>query len=197
MRTLFLICSFFVATISTAQAATVKVTPSVNTVSVLDIFSVVVSATGFPETGGATLGVRFDPKVVQIYDVSVNVAQMYNVPITTGSPFDFISASAFDNVAGEAVISVLAPLAGALPSGNFDAFRIYFRGIGSGATSITLIDDGVSKGWTGADFSLISGITYNQANVTVNAVPLPAAAWLLLSGLGMLVSTKRFAFERR
>ena len=187
MRTLFLICSFFIATISAAQAATVNVVPSSKTVNDLGNFSVLVSGTGFPETSGATLGLRFDPNVV-------NVTGMF---LVTGSPFDYISSSNFDNVTGEVqFISLLAPPVGALPSGNFNAFRIDFQSVAAGATSISLIDDGVSKGWTAADFSLISGITYNQANV-VTGVPLPAASWLLLSGLGMLISTKRFAFRRR
>ena len=190
MRTLFVICSFFIATISAAQAATVNVVPSSKTVDGLGYFSVLVSGTGFPETGGATLGLSFNPSVV-------NISQIF---LATGSPFDYVSSSAFDNVTGQVqFISLLAPLVGALPSGNFDAFRIDFKSVGAGAASISLIEDGVSKGWTAADFSLISGITYNQAKVTVTGtvVPLPAAGWLLLSGLGMLVSTKRFAFRRR
>ena len=189
MRTLFLVCSFFIATISTAQAATVNVVPSSNTVNVYSNFSVLVSGSGFPETGGATLGLRFDPSVVKISGIS----------LATGSPFDYVSSSAFDNVTGQVqFISLLAPLVGALPSGNFDAFRIDFNSMGAaGAANIRLIEDGVITGWTDASASLIPGVTYNQANVTVNAVPLPAAAWLLLSGLGMLISTKRFAFGRR
>ena len=188
MRTLFLVCSFFIATISTAQAATVNVVPSSNTVNPFNYFSVLVSGSGFPETGGATLGLSFDPSVVKISGIS----------LATGSPFDYVSSSAFDNVTGQVqFISLLAPLVGALPSGNFDAFRIDFNSMGAGAANISLIEDGVITGWTDASASPISGITYNQANVTGTVVPLPAAGWLLLSGLGMLVSTKRFAFGRR
>lgn len=182
MRTLFLICSCFIATISTVQAASVSAVPSSHTVNAFDIFSVLVSGTGFPETGGATLGLSFDPSVVNVYGIS----------LATGSPFDFMSSSTFNNVTGEVqFISVLAPLAGTLPSGNFDAFRIDFYGVGVGTAAINLIEDGVITGWTDANAALIPGITYNQANVTVvSAVPLPAAAWLLLSGLGVLVSTR-------
>ena len=183
MRILFLAlgCTFFMATISTAQAATVNVVPNTNVVDAFTSFSVLVSGAEFPETGGATLGLRFNPRVVRISGIS----------LATGSPFDTISPSAIDNAAGEVqFISVWVPLGGVLPSGNFDAFRIDFRSVGTGAASISLIYDDVLKGWTGADFSLISGITYNQANVTV--VPLPAAVWLLLGGLGVLASTKRY-----
>ncbi len=187
MRTLFLVCSILIATISTAQAATVNVVPSTNDVNLFSDFSVLVSGTGFPETGGATLGLSFNPSVVNVAGMS----------LATGSPFDYISSSAFDNVTGEVqFISVLAPLVGTLPSGDFDAFRVDFRSVGLGTAGISLIDDGVLKGWAGTNFSLISGITYNQANVTVSNVPLPAAVWLLLSGLGVLVSTRRFAGAR-
>ena len=188
MRTLFLVCSFFIATISTAQAATVNVVPSTSVVYLNDIFSVLVSATDFPETGGANLDLRFDPSVVQVSGIF----------LATGSPFEAISASAINNVAGEVPsIAVLAPLTGLLPSGSFDAFRVDFYGVGLGTANIRLFEDGVQKGWFGADDALISGITYNQANVAVTQpVPLPAAAWLLLSGLGVLVSSGRFARRR-
>ena len=185
MRTLFLVCSFFIATLSAVQAATVNVVPSTPAVNLYDTFSVLVSATGFPETGGATLDLRFDPSVVQVSGIF----------LATGSPFDTISWSTINNVAGEVPsITLLAPLVGVLPSGSFDAFRIDFHSAGPGAANIRLIEDGVITGWTDANASLISGITYNQANVTV--VPLPAAAWLLLSGLGVLVSSGRFARGR-
>lgn len=189
MRTLFLVCAFFISTISTAQAATVNVVPSTNVVTLYGGFSVLVSATGFPETGGANLDLRFDPSVVQVSGIF----------LATGSSFEAISASTINNVAGEVPsIAVLAPLVGVLPSGSFDAFRVDFWGVGPGAANIRLIEDGIEKGWTGADGSLIFGITYNQANVTLlqRTVPLPAAAWLLLSGLGVLVSSGRFARGR-
>lgn len=186
MRTLFFVCALFIATLSTAQAATVNVVPSADVVNLYSGFSVLVSATGFPETGGATLDLHFDPSVVRVSGIS----------LASGSAFEAISASAINNVAGEmSSISILAPLTGVLPSGSFDAFFVEFQSVGLGAANILLIEDSLEKGWFGADGSLISGITYNQADVTVTPyiVPLPAAIWLLLSGLGVLVSSGRFA----
>jgi hypothetical protein len=182
MRKLVLICSVAMAAMSTAQAATINVVPSADVVYVHDDFSVLVSGADFPETGGATLSLSFDPNIVHVTGLS----------LATGSPFDFLSFTAFDNVAGEIeFISVLAPLEGALPSGGFDAFRVDFRSVGYGAAAITLIDDGLLYGWAGADFALISGIGYTQADISVKTVPLPAAAWLLISGLGVPASTRR------
>lgn len=186
MRILFLVCVFFIAALSAAHAATVNVVPSSNVINQYSSFSVLVSATGFPETGGATLDLRFNPRVVQVS----------RILLAAGSPFDVISATPINNVTGEvASISILAPLTGVLPSGSFDVFRVEFHGILWGAANISLVEDGVEKGWVGVDGSLISGITYNQADVTVTPyiVPLPAAAWLLLSGLGVLLSNGRFA----
>lgn len=183
MRTLFLICLFFMSGLSTVQAATVNVVPSSNTVTTSTFF-VTVSGSDFPETYGATLGLSFNPDVVNVTGVT----------LAAGSPFDDISWSFSDNVAGEVeFISILAPLTGPLPSGNFDAFRINFSAQTKGLPNIRLIDDGALKGWTGGDFSLIPEITYNQAHI-VSTVPQPAFIWLLLSGLGVLMLAKRVTF---
>lgn len=170
----------FLLLISPAQAVTVNVVPDNSSVGLNDTFSVLVSGVDFPETGGATLGLTFDETVINVTGFS----------LATGSPFDSITPttpSASDNVNGEVgFITVLAPLVGALPSGDFDAFVIDFIAVGAGTSAINLIDDGTIKGWTASDFSLISPITYNQGEVTVTSVPLPAAGWLLVSGMGLL-----------
>lgn len=183
MRPLFLACSLFVATLSPSYAAIVNIVPSANVVGVASNFSVLVSAADFPETDGTTLGLRFNPNVVQLSGLS----------LAAGSPLEEILWSAFDNTLGQVeFISVLAPLEGGLVSGNFDVFQMSFRSVGTGAANIELIDDGLLRGWAGMESpTLLAGITYNQANVAVAVVPLPAAAWLLLSGLGVLLTTVR------
>lgn len=167
--------------VPTAEAATVNVVPS--DASPSRRFSVLVSVSDFPETAGATLGLRFNADVIRVSGVS----------LPDGSPFDVIDSSAFDNAAGEVeFISVLAPLEQALPAGDFASFQIHFvtRGGRLGPAAIHLFEDGALRGWVGADGALISGIDYNQADV-VTVVPLPAPAGLLLGALGMLLALQR------
>lgn len=142
-----------------------------------------VSGSDFPETAGATLGLSFDPNVVHVSGIS----------LAPGSPFNVIDSSAFDNTAGEVeFISVLPPLEQPLPSGNFDAFRIDFITVGIGAAAIDLFEDGALRGWVDANGALISGIDYNQADVsTLVPVPLPASAGLVLGALGVLLALQR------
>ena len=68
-----------------------------------------------------------------------------------------------------------------------------FEAIALGASAITMgTNDWPFEGC----FSAVTGeemeMRYNSAKVIVNAVPLPAAAWFLLGGLGVL-----FGFIRR
>lgn len=157
-----------------AHAATVHLNPLTPTVTVGDSFSVGVHAAGFPETGGATLGLEFNASVIHLTGLT----------LTPGTPFDTLSPTAFDNVVGKVdLISILAPLMGSLPAGDFDVFTMKFTAVGAGQSPVTLIDNGGIKSWTGSDFSPIKGITYQQGLVTVQPIPVPAALWLALSGL--------------
>lgn len=177
MRTLFCSCLVFMMAVATAQAATINVVSSA--VFPSGDFSVLVSGSDFPETAGATLGLRFDPNVVNVSGIS----------LAAGSPFDVIDSSAFDNTTGEVeFITVLPPIDQTLPSGNFDAFRIFFTAVVNGPAAIDVFEDGALRGWVGADGALISGIDYNQTDVMV---PLPATAGLLLGALEMLLELQR------
>ena len=62
-----------------------------------------------------------------------------------------------------------------------------FTGIFEGISLLTMADNEVpAGGWfNNTDFSQAFPI-YNNASVEVSAVPVPAAAWLMLSGIGML-----------
>ena len=166
-----------------AQAVTVNVVPNNLTPNINDTISVLVSGVGFPATtGGATLGLAFDGSVLNIQNFPADIA------LAAGAPFDSITSTGLDNIAGTVdFITILTPLAGPNASGAFDAFSIDFLVVGAGASAITIVEDGGTLAWIDAiTFSPITVDVTNQGNVTVAAVPLPAAAWLMLGGLGLL-----------
>ena len=173
---------------STGFAATVTVVPhfSNNTgcgpvcnVSVGDTFYIEVVGNGFPDTVGATLKLAFNS------NVSVLIPTLTaGIVLAPGSAFTGGIALPLGNalfVSG-GNLTVLAPLVGTLPTGNFGAaFRVFFKANAPGAAGITLIDDQADFSWTDATTFLAIPATYTQA--TVNVVPAPAALWLLGTGV--------------
>jgi hypothetical protein len=187
---LALLCS------TAGMAATVNVTPSNATPLVSQSFTVTISGVSFPANVGPSLGLTFDATKVAY----VSTALPATGPYSSGAGA-FLTL--FPNVGTPTDIFVTP--AGS-PSGSFDAFIITFQAIAVGAANIKIIDDcdttsggypaSCSGGETRAWFDDVNflGIpaAYNQANVTVTAaVPVPAAAWLLMSALGSIAGLKR------
>lgn len=158
---------------ASAQAAVVSIFPADSTLKVGDSLSLVVKNQGFlTPTGGADLALSWDAAVVRIDSLE---------PIGPG--FNFVvpdKPSAAEDAAGRIdLISLLAPLVGTLPSGDFDALRIGVTAVGLGKTQVTL-----SGVWYDELAGAITPVDFAPANITV--VPLPAAAWALLGALGVL-----------
>jgi hypothetical protein len=108
-------------------------------------------------------------------------------PGTIASPISPIDTC--DNFA-DCIVSNLAPTSGTLPQGTIVGMVLGFTATGPGTYDIDIDDDGGDFAWTSNAGSTVN--TYTQARVIISAVPVPAAAWLLLSGLGTLVGLKRF-----
>ena len=178
---LALCASFYV------QGATVNVVPDNSSPILNDVIHVLVSGVDFPATtGGATLGLAFNSSVLNIQSFPADIQ------LAPGSPFDSITSTGLNNAAGTVdFITILTPLAGPNAGGSFDAFSIDFSVVGPGSSAITIVDDGGALVWSDAITFQPIPVVYNQATITT--VPLPAAAWLMLGGLGFLfgVAKKR------
>jgi hypothetical protein len=127
-----------------------------------------------PTAGGAFTGVVATPD-----------------PGTFASPIGPIASASCANFA-DCIISNLAPTAGTLPQGTIYGMVLGFSATCTSVTCTWLVDiddDGGDFAWTSNAGSTVN--TYTQARI-LQTVPVPAAAWLLLSGLGSLVGLKRF-----
>jgi hypothetical protein len=140
-------------------AAVVTAIPSTPAPGVGDSFFITVSGTGFPTTTSATLGLTFDSAVVSMTGVELAADSPFAGGVVAPSPFH----------SGDSV-SILGPLSGPQPSGDFAAFRVTFRVLAAGNPAIALVDDGGEWGWLGEDDKPIR-VTYNQAALLT--VPAP------------------------
>jgi len=170
---------------SAGMAASVTVVPSTATPTVGSSFTITVHGDAFPTVAGATLGLTFSNNV-QV----TNIAPSAGSPFTGGTvPQGAITPGSFTS---GSLISVLGPLVGTLPSGSFDAFTVTFNALASGAANIVIVDDNSDVCWSeAATFACVDSVAYTQANVNVGIVPVPAAAWLLMSALGSIAGIKR------
>lgn len=165
---------------SASMAASVTVVPSSATPTVGSSFSVIVHGDGFPSTAGATLGLTWNSAVASVTSIVLAPGSTFTGGVVAAAPWN--------------PISIIGPLVGTLPSGSFDSFQINFQALAAGAANIQLVDDQADLCWTDAVTNFcVAPITYQQANVTVTApvVPVPAAAWLLMSALGSIAGIKR------
>lgn len=186
---------------STGFAATVNVVVTENSfiandglVNVGDFITINVFGSGFPDTVGATLKLSFNSAAVAVRQATLT----NGIVLGAGSPFTggIATPTPAGSFPSGGNFSVLAPTVGTLPTGNFGgnaAFTINFVAIGLGAANIQLIDDGADFSWTdAATFEPIVS-TYSYS-LSPQVIPIPAAAWLFGSALGLLgVARRRFA----
>jgi hypothetical protein len=175
---------------SAASAATVSLAPATQSVAPGDP---VVLTLGFDFTGDPTLGggvdVFYDPTVLDfvsfVFGTRAGLDPGYN--------------RAPDDKAGPGGVA-LGELDG-LGFGNFAGLtgpgtvgQLNFLAIGPGTAEVTLAEnDSFAGGFYSASTFGPQAVTFVGAEVEVQAVPLPAAAWLLASALGLtgLASARR------
>ncbi len=141
-----------------------------------DSFTVNLRAFDLPVlTLGGSLNLRFDEDVLRLEGVSVN---------STAWEFD-TRPGTIDNDRGELDFLSFSSFAGR--SGNVDIATLTFTAIGSGQSRLDL--NGNSRNPFTLDDASTFSPTLVDSSVTVQAspVPLPAAAWLLGSGIAALV----------
>jgi hypothetical protein len=185
---LVLLCS------ATGFAASVTIVPSTGNPAVGQNFFIDVFGSGFPATAGATLILTFNANVELRTPTLTN-----GVKLGSGSPFTDgigMTPDCEEFFASGCSFSVLAPLGGTPPSGDFGGFaavRIGFKALAVGDANIRIFDDQNDFSWTDATTSLPIPVTYNQANVNVAPIPVPAAVWLFGSALGVMGWLRRKA----
>jgi len=157
-----------------------------------------------PMYSGA-ISFHFDPSIVHVTDVTVTVPS--NLAMADGMPTDGSPAtSGTVSPIGFVYLNFMAPPGESAnnAAGEYLFATVELKAVGAGtsALDISSIDelefiDPVNFDvfqWTNGD-APTDPITFNSTSgsVSVSAVPLPAAAWFMLSGLGFLAFRQRRA----
>jgi hypothetical protein len=167
-------------TFSTAQAVSVSFDQS-TVLTPPDVFSLnlLIDFSDNPTSGGA-VDIMWDPTLLQY-----NSDFTFDAGFTSPDPF-------FDVIDFQApgLLSVGFGTLSALIADNTTAGALSFTSLSSNTATISFQDSIVYAGFFGGEGQ---PLTVNYTDTIVNPVPLPAAVWLMLSGLGLLgmVSKRR------
>lgn len=136
----------------------------------VDIMGDFKSDAGEALVGGA-IDLMFDESIINVMGITLN------------TPTDISSSlGTIDNTAGNVDAFGFATFAG-VADGAFNFATVELRSVGLGTSALNLVDanDLVLEWANGVGDSVSFSAT--DGSVTVSAVPLPAAAWMMLSGL--------------
>jgi len=135
-------------------------------------FSLNIVATDFPSTFGGSILINFDPTIISVSNITLD-------PAWAG-----ISIIPSDNSGmGTATLLLHAPTTD-WPIGDFVFATVEFTALAQGNTELALSTyDQLPLATTGPHGLTPINFTSLNTNVTISAVPIPAAIWLLLSGI--------------
>lgn len=163
---------FMLLSAATAQAATVGFSMLSAPVTIGQNFSLdIVGSFPTPEAlDGGGVNLSFVPSLLNVTSVAINTAL-----------FEFSPLPGTINNAAGTVSDIIFNSFANTPTGDFRIATVNFTAIGAGNSILTLTESLLNP------FAL-SGtpvpVTFTTASIS--AVPLPAAIWLMLSGLGTL-----------
>lgn len=187
--------------VNLANASTISLTPSASTVGIGDTFTLNITGSGFADgttAGGANL--TWDASVLELVSGSAQLASGLQSDGTgTGGTFKWEALSGSTSIG---VLDVAAYFTDTDLFGNpfpvtgsaFDFMTLSFSVLAAplvNPTEISISNSLIGGFWQSGLNTDITDVVYNNATVTVSAVPVPAAVWLFGSGLLGLVAVAR------
>jgi hypothetical protein len=171
---------------STGMAASVQIIPSAAVLTPGQTFTLTVQA-DVANTLAATMNMAFD--ATRVAFVSGAVTGLFNGSFVKNTPV----------TANPAVFDIDATASTGPNPGTYNAAILTFQvlanapGIGPTTSLVTIDDDGgILTGWFDTPDANPIAVSYTQATMSINAVPVPAAAWLV--GPAVLAAAR---FSRR
>lgn len=163
-----------------SHAATVSLSPAPSIIEQGDSFVLELVGSDFNNGSldGGGVNISFDSSVINVTSVTVNSAD-----------WEFFSTNgSIDNLFGS--VNGISFNSFQSRTGDLQFASIEFVAVGLGSSELGLSEYDLNPFATGG--SLYPNLILDQASsVTVQAVPLPAALWLFITGIGLFATQKR------